>query len=55
MDYSNEAEVKELRVEEETLEEGAVSAEVAIQMAKGALENAHADITNFNYWNSRTW
>ena len=43
--YSNEAKVKELRVEEETLEKkGAVSAEVAIQMAKGALENAHADI-----------
>ena len=43
--YSNEAKVKELRVEEETLEKkGAVSAEVAIQMAKGALENANADI-----------
>ncbi len=43
--YSNEAKVKELRVEQETLEKkGAVSAEVAIQMAKGALENANADI-----------
>ena len=43
--YSNIAKVKELGVEQETLEKkGAVSAEVAIQMAKGALQNAEADI-----------
>ena len=43
--YSNIAKVKELGVEQETLDKkGAVSAEVAIQMAKGALQNAEADI-----------
>lgn len=43
--YSNEAKIKELGVEEETLDKkGAVSAEVAIQMAKGALVGAEADI-----------
>ena len=43
--YSNDAKIKELHVEEEMLSKrGAVSAEVAIQMAKGALSNAKADI-----------
>ncbi len=43
--YSNDAKIKELHVEEESLSKrGAVSAEVAIQMAKGALKNANADI-----------
>jgi len=43
--YSNEAKVNELGVKEESLDKkGAVSAEVAIQMAQGALMNANADI-----------
>jgi nicotinamide-nucleotide amidase len=43
--YSNQAKTKELGVEKDTLDKkGAVSAEVAIQMAKGALINAEADI-----------
>ncbi|MDP6234635.1 MAG: CinA family protein [Candidatus Poseidoniaceae archaeon] len=43
--YSNDAKVKELGVKQESLDKkGAVSAEVAIQMAQGALRNANADI-----------
>ena len=43
--YSNEAKIKQLEVDETLLEKrGAVSAEVAIQMAQGALKNANADI-----------
>ena len=43
--YSNDAKMAELKVELETLEKyGAVSANVAIEMAKGALEQAGADI-----------
>lgn len=43
--YSNDAKVKELDVRQESIEKkGAVSAEVAIQMAQGALKNANADI-----------
>ncbi|CAI8262278.1 MAG: Nicotinamide-nucleotide amidohydrolase PncC [Methanobacteriota archaeon] len=43
--YSNEAKIIELNVEPKTLEEhGAVSAEVAIQMAKGARKKSNADI-----------
>lgn len=43
--YSNEAKVKELGVSEETLKNfGAVSHEVAKQMAQGALKNSLADI-----------
>tara|TARA_Y100000766_G_scaffold285458_1_gene309096 strand:- start:27383 stop:28072 length:690 start_codon:yes stop_codon:yes gene_type:complete len=43
--YSNEAKIKELDVRPESLEKkGAVSAEVAIQMAQGALKKAEADI-----------
>lgn len=43
--YSNDAKIKELNVKPESIEKkGAVSAEVAIQMAKGALERADADI-----------
>lgn len=43
--YSNDAKVRELGVNPETIEKkGAVSASVAIQMAKGALKNANADI-----------
>ena len=43
--YSYAAKTSELGVKPETLEKkGAVSAEVAIQMAKGALERAGADI-----------
>ena len=39
--YSNDAKMAELNVEQETLEKhGAVSANVAIEMAKGALEQA---------------
>ncbi|RJU97558.1 MAG: CinA family protein [Candidatus Poseidoniales archaeon] len=42
--YANEAKIQELGVELEALESrGAVSAKVAIQMAKGALEKADAD------------
>tara|TARA_B100000003_G_scaffold118096_1_gene105831 strand:+ start:57 stop:746 length:690 start_codon:yes stop_codon:yes gene_type:complete len=42
--YANEAKIQELGVESEALESrGAVSAKVAIQMAKGALEKADAD------------
>ncbi|MDP6189097.1 MAG: CinA family protein [Candidatus Poseidoniaceae archaeon] len=42
--YANEAKIEELGVEPEALESrGAVSAKVAIQMAKGALEKADAD------------
>lgn len=43
--YSNESKINELGVKPESLEKkGAVSAEVAIQMAKGALTKADADI-----------
>ena len=43
--YSNEAKIKELDVRTESIEKkGAVSAEVAIQMAQGALKKADADI-----------
>ena len=43
--YSNDAKIKELEVRPESIEKkGAVSAEVAIQMAKGALKRAGADI-----------
>ncbi|MEC8248935.1 MAG: CinA family protein, partial [Candidatus Thermoplasmatota archaeon] len=43
--YSNDAKMVELNVQQETLEKhGAVSAKVAIEMAKGALEQADADI-----------
>lgn len=44
--YSNEAKQELLAVSEETLEKyGAVSAETAEAMAKGALENSHAGIS----------
>ena len=43
--YSNEAKINELDVRPESIEKkGAVSAEVAIQMAQGALKKADADI-----------
>jgi len=43
--YSNDANIRELGVKPASLEKkGAVSAEVAIQMAQGALKNANADI-----------
>ena len=43
--YANDAKIRELNVDEKTLEKrGAVSAEVAIQMAQGALARANADI-----------
>ena len=43
--YSNAAKIKELDVKAESIEKkGAVSAEVAIQMAQGALKHADADI-----------
>ena len=43
--YSNDAKMAELSVQQKTLEKhGAVSAKVAIEMAKGALEQADADI-----------
>ena len=43
--YSNQAKITQLNVDSEVLEKyGAVSANVAIEMAKGALENARADI-----------
>ena len=43
--YSNESKIIELNVEPNTLaEHGAVSAEVAIQMAKGAREKSNSDI-----------
>lgn len=43
--YSNEAKINELDVRTESIEKkGAVSAEVAIQMAQGALKKADADI-----------
>ena len=43
--YSNDAKIRELGVKPTSLEKkGAVSAEVAIQMAQGALKNANADI-----------
>jgi len=43
--YSNDAKIRELGVKPASLEKkGAVSAEVAIQMAQGALKNANADI-----------
>ena len=43
--YSNEAKISQLGVNPETLEKrGAVSSYVAIEMAKGALANADADI-----------
>lgn len=43
--YSNAAKIKELGVKEKTLEKkGAVSAEVAIQMAQGARNRANASI-----------
>ena len=42
--YANEAKVRELGVDEDELaSKGAVSAQVAIMMAKGALERAEAD------------
>ena len=42
--YANDAKVKELGVDEDELaSKGAVSAQVAIMMAKGALERAGAD------------
>lgn len=44
--YSNEAKHELLDVPQETLEKfGAVSAETAESMAKGALDNSHADIS----------
>ena len=43
--YSNEAKIENLGVSPETLQKhGAVSEETAIEMAKGALQNSHADI-----------
>ena len=43
--YSNEAKISQLGVNPDTLEKrGAVSSYVAIEMAKGALANADADI-----------
>ncbi|MBT3441244.1 MAG: CinA family protein [Euryarchaeota archaeon] len=43
--YSNDAKIRELGVKPASLEKkGAVSAEVAIQRAQGALKNANADI-----------
>lgn len=43
--YSNEAKIAQLNVDENVIgKKGAVSAEVAIQMAQGALQNADADI-----------
>ncbi len=43
--YSNEAKIEELGVRSETLEAyGAVSAQVAAEMAEGALKNSHGDI-----------
>ncbi len=43
--YSNDAKIAQLNVDENVIEKkGAVSAEVAIQMAQGALQNAGADI-----------
>ena len=43
--YSNDAKIKVLGVKPESIEKkGAVSAEVAIQMAQGALKHADADI-----------
>ena len=43
--YSYDAKIRELNVDPKTLEKrGAVSAEVAIQMAQGALARANADI-----------
>ena len=45
--YSNDAKIAQLNVDENVIEKkGAVSAEVAIQMAQGALQNAGADIAN---------
>ena len=43
--YSNDAKIAQLDVDESVIgKKGAVSAEVAIQMAQGALQNAGADI-----------
>ncbi|MCI5060922.1 MAG: CinA family protein [Alphaproteobacteria bacterium] len=43
--YSNEAKIENLGVSPETLKKhGAVSEQTAIEMAKGALQNSHADI-----------
>ncbi len=43
--YSNESKIEELGVKSETIESyGAVSEQTAAEMAKGALENSHADI-----------
>ena len=43
--YSNDAKIAQLNVDENVItKKGAVSAEVAIQMAQGALQNAGADI-----------
>lgn len=43
--YSNDAKIAQLNVDESVIgKKGAVSAEVAIQMAQGALQNAGADI-----------
>ncbi len=45
MTYSNQAKIDLLGVKKKTLEDfGAVSAETAKEMAKGALRNSHADI-----------
>lgn len=44
--YSNEAKMKYLGVKKEMLEEkGAVSKEVALQMAEGAMKNANSNIS----------
>lgn len=43
--YSNQAKIQMLDVNPETLEKyGAVSEQVAIEMAQGAINNSHADI-----------
>ena len=43
--YSNEAKVQMLEVKQPTLDQyGAVSKEVAVEMAEGALINSHADL-----------
>ncbi len=44
--YSNEAKMKYLNVSKETLDKfGAVSEQTAIEMSKGAMESANADIS----------
>ncbi len=48
--YANDAKTRVLGVSPDTLErKGAVSAEVAIQMASGALERSRADIALSNH------